>query len=73
MRLGEIYKKDEADLLLIKHESHFAESFTISDIQQRLRIGYNRAAHLVDRMVLSGTLERPSDAVNIVRFMGTKE
>jgi len=67
-KLNEFHSQDDGALLDHINHDLLSGDFGISRIQRVLRIGYNRAAHLVDRSIESGTLVRPDGYPHMVRF-----
>lgn len=67
-KLNEYHKKDDELLLANINHELLSGTFGISRIQRVLRIGYNQAAHLVDRAIESGILVRIDDYPHMARF-----
>lgn len=66
------YPMLENDLAaLVQHPRFKNDLFGITRIQRVLRIGYNRAAHLVDAAIEKGILTRDSEREWLVKL--TKE
>ena len=67
-KLNEFHKQDDELLLANINHELLSGTFGISRIQKALRIGYNRAAHLVDRSIENGILVRPDEYPHMARF-----
>lgn len=67
-KLNEFHKQDDELLLANINHELLSGTFGISRIQNVLRIGYNQAAHLVDRSIENGILVRPDDYPHMARF-----
>ena len=68
VKLNEFHKQDDEMLLANINHKLLSGTFGIIRIQRVLRIGYNRAAHLVDRSIESGILVRSDEHPYMVRF-----
>ena len=67
-KLNEFHKQDDEMLLANINHKLLSGTFGIIRIQRVLRIGYSRAAHLVDRSIESGILVRSDEHPYMVRF-----
>lgn len=67
-RLKEFHDQDDEYLEYLRDSALMQDSFGISRIQRMMRIGYNRAAILVDRAIESGVLVRDSKQERLVKF-----
>lgn len=63
------YQEQDLEVLKgLKDSEQFVGSFGISRVQRLLRIGYNRAARLVDFGVELGILVRDIEKQHLVKF-----
>lgn len=65
------YPMLENDLKRLQQCSEFKDSFGISRVQRVMRIGYNRAAHLIEAAIEKGILTRDAENEWLVKL--TKE
>lgn len=66
--LNKICAEDDEYLELIRNLPNMQDSFGISQIQKMMRIGYNRAAHLVERAIDSNLLVKDPTHDYLVKF-----